>query len=416
MGKERQTLTRRELLRMIGGAGAAALVAACGPSTPQFAPEVSTLPPPTKPSEAPSAALVPAPAEEPTVVPPTVEPSLPLPEPTPVVAPTEVPILAAGGEYPDWYNPKARYVTDKQNRIWDCFKKASKASPKWFGAEIVTADSNPLVDQDNFHFKLYFGDKVGEVMVALEPPVSSGSYKNTVFTFGIMDEPIPMSLEEFNIDFRFHPANTFVRLDRDSGRTVAFLDWPTGTWTEISKWEGENFSWVGPKIDCDGIKIKLAVDNHYPPEDERLGAWTVMTGDICEALTRKYYENHPDKIEEWGAPPIEEVVARFRERNPDKDILKWIGNSIKAALTQVEVIEMEIMPDHVHLLVEVDPQYGVHQFIRQTKGQSSRILRQEFPWLKSRLPTLWSNSYFVSTVGGTPLAIVKQYIENQKHV
>ncbi len=89
---------------------------------------------------------------------------------------------------------------------------------------------------------------------------------------------------------------------------------------------------------------------------------------------------------------------------------------LKAALTQVEVIEIEIMPDHVHLLVEVDPQYGVHQFIRQTKGQSSRILRQEFPWLKSRLPTLWSNSYFVSTVEGAPLAIVKQYIENQKHV
>ncbi len=82
----------------------------------------------------------------------------------------------------------------------------------------------------------------------------------------------------------------------------------------------------------------------------------------------------------------------------------------------VEVIEIEVMPDHVHLLCEVDPQFGVHKFIKQVKGRSSRLLRQEFPWLKSRLPSLWTNSYFVSTVGGAPLAVIKQYIENQKTV
>ena len=81
-----------------------------------------------------------------------------------------------------------------------------------------------------------------------------------------------------------------------------------------------------------------------------------------------------------------------------------------------EVIEMEVMPDHVHLLVEVDPQYGIHKLVKQLKGRSSRLLRQEFPWLTSRLPSLWTNSYFVSTVGGAPLAVIKQYIENQKSV
>ena len=50
------------------------------------------------------------------------------------------------------------------------------------------------------------------------------------------------------------------------------------------------------------------------------------------------------------------------------------------------------------------------------KGYSSKVLRTEFPWLKSRLPSLWTNSYFVSTVGGAPLAVIKQYIENQKSV
>lgn len=84
--------------------------------------------------------------------------------------------------------------------------------------------------------------------------------------------------------------------------------------------------------------------------------------------------------------------------------------------TTAELLELEVMPEHVHLLVEVDPQYGIHRLVRAIKGRSSRLLRQEFPWLKSRLPTLWTNSYFVSTVGGAPLEIVKQYIENQKRV
>ena len=81
---------------------------------------------------------------------------------------------------------------------------------------------------------------------------------------------------------------------------------------------------------------------------------------------------------------------------------------------QVDVIELEVMPDHIHLLVEVDPQYGIDRAVKYIKGKTSRILRQEFPQLRQRLPSLWTNSYFVSTVGGAPLAIVKQYIENQK--
>ena len=83
---------------------------------------------------------------------------------------------------------------------------------------------------------------------------------------------------------------------------------------------------------------------------------------------------------------------------------------------RIEVIEMEIMPDHVHLLMEVDPQFGIHKAVKLIKGRTSRILRQEFSWLRSRLPSLWTNSYFVSTVGGAPLAVIKQYIENQKNM
>lgn len=86
------------------------------------------------------------------------------------------------------------------------------------------------------------------------------------------------------------------------------------------------------------------------------------------------------------------------------------------AETECDLLAVEVMPDHVHLLVQVDPQFGIHKFVKLAKGRSSRLLRQEFAWLKSRLPTLWTNSYFLSTVGGAPLSVIKQYVENQRHV
>jgi putative transposase len=94
-----------------------------------------------------------------------------------------------------------------------------------------------------------------------------------------------------------------------------------------------------------------------------------------------------------------------------KNIIEEICDSYN-----VELFEMEVMPDHVHVLIEVDPQFGVHTIIKRIKGRSSNILRKEYSFLKSRIPTLWTNSYFISTVGGAPLEIIKQYIEAQKHV
>lgn len=103
-----------------------------------------------------------------------------------------------------------------------------------------------------------------------------------------------------------------------------------------------------------------------------------------------------------------------------KVLVNDVDSRLKELIFQIaeeykfDVIELEIMPDHVHLLMEVDPQLGIHKAIKTIKGKTSRILRQEFRQLTTKLPTLWTNSYFVSTVGGAPLDIVKQYIESQK--
>jgi putative transposase len=107
---------------------------------------------------------------------------------------------------------------------------------------------------------------------------------------------------------------------------------------------------------------------------------------------------------------VNEVETRLKE------ILLQTAQDLRS-----EIIELEVVSDHVHLLCEVDPQFGINRLVGRLKGRSSRLLRQEFPHLK-RLPSLWTNSYpstslrpsFVATVGGAPLAVIKQYIEQQK--
>lgn len=85
-----------------------------------------------------------------------------------------------------------------------------------------------------------------------------------------------------------------------------------------------------------------------------------------------------------------------------------------AKTIHTDIIEMEILPDHIHILMEVDPQFGIHKAVKSLKGYTSKILREEFPILKTKLPTLWTNSYFVSTTCGTPLDAIKKYINQQK--
>lgn len=103
-----------------------------------------------------------------------------------------------------------------------------------------------------------------------------------------------------------------------------------------------------------------------------------------------------------------------------KVIDERVGARLKQIITDVcrergaTIVEVETRPDHVHLLVSVDPQFGIHRLVKQIKGRSSRLLRAEFPHLKSRIPTLWTNSYFVATVGGATLDVVKRYVEDQR--
>jgi len=86
----------------------------------------------------------------------------------------------------------------------------------------------------------------------------------------------------------------------------------------------------------------------------------------------------------------------------------------KAATLGLTIHVVEVMPDHVHLFVEGDPTICVAEIVNGLKGFTSHALREEFPFLKSRLPTLWSRSYYAGSVGSVSEAVVQKYIEGQK--
>ena len=77
---------------------------------------------------------------------------------------------------------------------------------------------------------------------------------------------------------------------------------------------------------------------------------------------------------------------------------------------------LETMADHVHLLISIPPTENVSIIIGKIKGITAKVLREEFPHLKSRLPNLWTRSYFVASTGGVTLESLKQYVESQKGV
>ena len=85
---------------------------------------------------------------------------------------------------------------------------------------------------------------------------------------------------------------------------------------------------------------------------------------------------------------------------------------------QYIVREVESMPDHVHLLARVPPNVSVNSVIviGKIKGYTAKILRNEFPTLKRRLPCLWTRSKFVASAGNGTLEVLKQYIENPKGI
>lgn len=84
----------------------------------------------------------------------------------------------------------------------------------------------------------------------------------------------------------------------------------------------------------------------------------------------------------------------------------------KAKELGIQILALEIQPDHVHLFVSCTPQLSANQIAFRLKGYTSRILRREYPFLK-KMPSLWTRSYFVSTAGNVSSGTIQRYIDAQ---
>ena len=81
-----------------------------------------------------------------------------------------------------------------------------------------------------------------------------------------------------------------------------------------------------------------------------------------------------------------------------------------------QILEMEIMPDHVHLLIDCNPKFGITHCVGALKAESTPAMKEFDPSLVHRLPTIWTRGAFIASVGSVSPASVKQYIESQKGV
>jgi len=102
-------------------------------------------------------------------------------------------------------------------------------------------------------------------------------------------------------------------------------------------------------------------------------------------------------------------------------LVKGVDDRLKEIIMELakeknwDVQSMEVMPDHVHILIAADPKWSPSEIMKFVKGRSAFMLRNEFPVLKEIVKKhLWTSSFFVASVGGTSEDVVKRYIENQK--
>ena len=110
--------------------------------------------------------------------------------------------------------------------------------------------------------------------------------------------------------------------------------------------------------------------------------------------------------------------TKYRRKVLDEAIQERLHHLICSKQTELDfsLLASDVMEDHVHLILENNPKVPITRIVGLLKGYTSKILRDEFPHLKSRLPSLWTRSKFISSVGNVSLKVVKEYIEDQKSV
>lgn len=108
--------------------------------------------------------------------------------------------------------------------------------------------------------------------------------------------------------------------------------------------------------------------------------------------------------------------TKYRRKVLVGDIVEDLKKELEAISqkNKWEIKEIEVMEDHIHVFVKADTVTSVHRIVSQFKGISSFKLRKKHLWLKTRLPCLWTRSYYADSIGNANSETIKKYIQNQK--
>lgn len=112
-------------------------------------------------------------------------------------------------------------------------------------------------------------------------------------------------------------------------------------------------------------------------------------------------------------------VTKYRREVFTKAILDDLRPILASVCAdfEAELVQFEGEDDHVHLLVNYPPKVAVSHLVNSLKGVSSRMIRKNnYPSIRKKLwgGALWSPSYFAGSCGGAPVAVIRQYIEQQQ--
>ena len=78
-----------------------------------------------------------------------------------------------------------------------------------------------------------------------------------------------------------------------------------------------------------------------------------------------------------------------------------------------EIYNMDVLPDHVHLDISCDPQFGILECVKRLKNETAKTLRNEFPELKSRVPSIWTREAMITSVGTVSQGDISKYLESR---
>ena len=109
-------------------------------------------------------------------------------------------------------------------------------------------------------------------------------------------------------------------------------------------------------------------------------------------------------------------IPKYRRKVLTGDIPRRLAELLHEKMAELggEILNLSVQPDHVRLFCSLPPTLSPHQIMHRLKGYTAFMLRKEFPHLKSRLPNMWTRSYFVGTAGTVTAATIQCYIDEQK--